>query len=360
MFTNGSKVYKKNLIDFFKLAILPFLLVFLTNCFVLDDARIEKRNANTREFALSVLGLPTIGDSTAKLYYAPLSWVNSPENITLLQNPTPEIAARPNKKLIFIHGWQISDKDIRTYPTEATLRQRISDLWREVSATDLFAKVSAKGYDIYFFTYLSSDPISLNGQRFRVALDPLFLNQTNSVYIYAHSMGGLLSKVMLYTTPLTNYVARIYAFGTPFHGSPWASPEFQKGLIFGELVSFLTSTNGGRDLAWSNYDLSLNASPNQFLINLSRQTSKDNLINTYYSSLDSNATGYLGIFTNVLIGCSQLGTQFSLSDCIVPARSAFYDRNTNIFKQVDMGKYTHLDINLRISAIRDLFLSELP
>jgi len=212
-----------------------------------------------------------------------------------------------------------------------------------------------RNYDLFFFTYLTSNNIESNGIRFRAHLDSTFAGQSSTVSIFGHSMGGLVSRVSLYQGETPTYLNRIISSGTPYHGSPWASTAYQeKKEGIGEIASFLTNTSGGRGLAWDNFDSSIQGANNEFLTRYNSNTSRDYLIKKYYSSIPSSGTGYVG---TLLAGCLVLGKKHSPSDCIVPQSSAILDGFTNT---ANIGPFDHIELNLRVQAVKTQLLSDLP
>ncbi|HNM05174.1 MAG TPA: hypothetical protein PKK05_19825, partial [Leptospiraceae bacterium] len=220
--------------------------------------------------------------------------------------------------------------------------------------------VQAKNYELYFFTYLTSSTVDSNGKRFRSVLDSIFSSESGTVTVFAHSMGGLVTKAAVTESTKPGYITRVIASGTPFHGSPWASSAFQQDKKFlGSVAAYMTGTNGGRDLAWDNFDNSLTGASNAYLSSLNSKKDRDSLIYAYYGSLDSSGSSYSGSDSTLLTGCSSLGTKYAPSDCIVPQISAISTGNS-FAKTQDVGKLAHTDLNLRSGTVRNYLLLDLP
>jgi len=267
------------------------------------------------------------------------------------------------KKIVLVHGWDYTDRDSTSLSLTQQKTRIINDSWADFIKTTTFDQIVAtKQYDIYGFDYLTSNSIDINGKRFRARLDALFAKETGTVVILAHSMGGLITRFALYEATRPAYIARIITTGTPYHGSPWASSQFQsdKGTL-GNIASFLTNTSGGKDLAWDNFDSKISGASNSKLTTINQKTDRDDLIYAYYGSvLSSQSSGGSGASTpGLYLSCPVLGSSFSPSDCIVPVSSASLSGNT--LKQIrDFGQYDHFDIKFTTSTMQSTLYSDLP
>jgi len=320
----------------------------------------KKKKDPVQNYLAAIVLSQSAPDSYAKLYIASsLLASNSTNTNYLTQVSTASNTAK--KKLILIHGWQYNDRDNAAIPTDSDLKKRIlTDIWKDVLATDFYSGVLLKSYDLYFFTYLTSSTVDSNGKRLRNTLDAFFSAESGTVTIFGHSMGGLISKAALNESSKPSYISRIITAGTPFHGSPWASPAYQKSKSFlGDVATFMTGTNGGKDLAWDNYDSSITGASNTYLNTLNAKKDRDSLIYAYYGSLDSSGTGFSGSDSSMLVGCASLGTVYAPSDCIVPQTSAISVGNS-FAKTLDVGKLSHTDLNLRSGTVRNYLLTDLP
>lgn len=337
---------------------LLLLIILLSHCDYIPTKSSKKR---TCEFASMVLffSQKSVGDFYSQIFYLNPLFL-SEKNYNFFERVSVTNTFSNKKKLILVHGWQPKDKDSNPIPTEQDLKSRlVEDIWKEVFDTNFFPTLIAKDYDIYFYTYLSSNPIASNGSRFRSILETFFSNSSN-IYILAHSMGGLVVRDALYKNETSLPIQEIFAVGTPFHGSPWASSEFQENkTVIGDYASFITESLGGKDLAWDNFDSSLSGAQNPYLEKMNSMTEKDFLITAYYGELDKNSTGYLGSFSWLNLACNELGNKFSPSDCIVPIKSARGD-GLNFKNRFSLGNYNHLDINLKVYSIQSYFITQLP
>ena len=332
---------------------------------------------------------PDAGDYYAKLYYVDPLIVTNPTNSDLIHEATAADVTAVRKKLVIVHGWHGDDPENPSFPyispvslKDRVLAQNWSDLFDQnvkgTSPTNLHGVFKSwwwvdpaqitpdagTNYDVYAFDYLTSRGIMANGVRFRAAMDALFSGETGTVYIYANSMGGLVTRAAIYEGATPAYVAKVVTTGTPHHGSPWASPEFQQDVgPLGSLAAFFTTTTGGQDLRFDNYDGSLPGASNPMLTALNANTDRDSLFVLYYGSAiyidpttlplpnDSNQT--------FILACNTTNTAFSgtfgPSDCIVPRKSARFDGHTTTTAPLvdpgtgtvgDYGAYDHSDIKL--------------
>lgn len=304
------------------------------------------------------------GENAAKIYYInPAIKLTSSLNLDYVTEATSANVTSGKKKLILVHGWDYTDKDTTSLSTTQQKTRIVTDSWADfIKSTTFDQIVATKQYDIYGFDYLTSNNIDTNGKRFRARMDALFSKETGTIVILAHSMGGLVTRFALYESSRPTYLARIITTGTPYHGSPWASPQFQsdKGTL-GSIASFLTNTNGGKDLAWDNFDSKISGASNTKLTAINQKTDRDDLVYAYYGSvLSSQSSGGSGASSpGLYLSCPVLGSSFSPSDCIVPASSASLSGNT--LKQTrDFGQYDHFDIKLTTSTMQNTFYSDLP
>ncbi|MCB1180377.1 MAG: hypothetical protein KDK36_22545 [Leptospiraceae bacterium] len=339
-----------------------FLLLFsFSFCSSNNDAEDERNKLITTWFLAQ--NNTSIANEYSKVFYMNSSFISVKNyDLYFTQATTENVTSSTNKKFIIIHGWQSSDRNVNSIPNAQSLKTRLVEtIWSDLFATDFLTGIIAKGYDVYFYTYLTSDNISSNATRFKSQLETLFGSQTNNVVIYAHSMGGLVTRGALYEFSSTpSSILRILTAGTPYHGSPWANSQFQDTSgVLGDLATFFTSSNGGKDLAYDNYDNTLSGASNSYLTTMNSKSGRDNLIYAYYGSLDSSASNYAGSDSTLTPACSSLGSTFANSDCIVPVRSAI---GTNLIfgKTLSLGGYHHTDINLRNSTIRGTILTDIP
>lgn len=196
--------------------------------------------------------------------------------------------------LILVHGIN-SDPSAWNYFIQFLLQDRYNALYESSGATSYRL---LENFKPYFFKYgtrpvdLGNDPdaptsIAEVGQAFGQALEALYaLPQSSpdygfgdsagsrSVYLVAHSMGGLVSRSMMQTYGFANgqrggeRVASLITIATPHHGTPLAD------LASIGARHFRGATDGAMSfvlgMAWDNYDNLhlLNRDCNPWLANL--------------------------------------------------------------------------------------------
>ncbi len=334
-----------------RLLIIMVFLISNTNCIFFQSKKDDNNDL------LILLGfIQPLGDYWARLYKIRPEIIYDPTNIDLIYEPHPSEVDLLKKKIILITGWDYTDRSNRSYPSSEELKDRAlnKNLGHIVSSFQFSILVSQ--YEIYTFDYLTSDPVDVNGLRLRNRMDQLFSSSYANVIIYAHSMGGLVSRFAIYTGERPNYMKAVITNGTPFHGSPWASPEYQKDkLVLGQLASFFTDTEGGKDLRWDNYDFSLSGASNFKLLHINSLTNRDDLFHTLYGEVPSG-TSYASDSQKTFFGFCYVLNDFSNHDCIVPSRSAYLDGNTPAYRQ-KIGNYDHNDINWNTNTVRNYLLN---
>ncbi len=353
--------------NFFKKSSLIFFFIGLLILSCTNSSKKEKNQKTIQIYILQYLlsvKSPDNGELTAKIFYInPTLKSGNNLNLDLVTEATSTNVNLGKKKLVLVHGWDYTDRDTTSFSTSQQKTRIITDSWADFIKTSTFDSiVVTKQYDIYGFDYLTSNSIDANGKRFRARMDALFSKETGTVVILAHSMGGLVSRFAAYEGSRPAYLSRIISTGSPFHGSPWASSQFQaeKGTL-GNIANFLTSTNGGRDLAWDNFDGKISGASNSKLTTINQKTDRDDLFYAYYGSvLSTQSSGGSGASSpGVYLSCPVLGSNFSPSDCIVPSSSASLSGNT--LKQTrDLGQYDHFDVKLTTSAMQSTFYNDLP
>lgn len=343
--------------------------------YICDNSGCHKKPEKKDElltYLISYLGLlKTPGEYYARLYYLNPLIITDEFNSDFIA----EVSADPNptkKKLVLIHGWDFADRSdpVLPYPSDLELKDRIlSQNWSNFISTTEYDNIvlpAGLDYDVYAFDYLSSDGIDINGRRLREKLDTLFSGQTGTVVIYAHSMGGLLSRFAAYEGDSPAYLKKVITTGTPYHGSPWASPEFQadKSSI-GVIAAFFTNTQGGQDLRWDNFDSSLPGASNPKLDAINVKVDRDTLFYTFYGSYTGAPTIPVdGRDTTLIAACGvmHVTTPFDPSDCIVPVGSATLSGHTTAGAAA-LTDHTHIDVKMGTPQARTAlytYLSSLP
>lgn len=346
------------------------LLFFFITLFTLTCSNSSKKEKNKKtlqtyilQYLLSIKPVDN-GEVAAKIFYInPALKSGSSLNLDLISEATSANVTLGKKKLILVHGWDYTDRDTTSLSTTQQKTRIVTDSWGDFIRTSTFdLVVAAKSYDIYGFDYLTSNSIDTNGKRFRDRMNALFSKETGTVVILAHSMGGLVSRFAVYESTRPAYINRIISTGAPYHGSPWASPQFQadKGTL-GNIAGFLTGTNGGKDLGWDNFDGKITGATNSKLTAINQKVDRDDLIYAYYGSvLSTQSSGGSGASSpGLYLSCSVLGSNFSPSDCVVPASSASLSGNTLKLTR-DLGQYDHFDVKLTTSAMQSTFYNDLP
>ena len=300
------------------------------------------------------------GGYFARLWYLQTGINNNPTDPSYVSLATTANVTSGRKKLILIQGWQVADEDEGSLPSETELKSRILGTWQHFLESSEYAAKNTT-YDIYAFTYLSSNMVSQNGARFRNRLDNLFRSETGTVNVLAHSMGGLVTRYAVYEGDQATYFNNVVTLGTPFHGSPWASPQFQASNVLGSLATFFTGTSGGAALAYDNVNGDLSGASNAELSYLNSLTSRDSAFVKYYYGTVTNSSPSFAVSSIDSIlssACTSLGsTGGTTSDCIVPAISASRAFNGN---SVAAGNYGHSGIVMGDSTIRTAVLANYP
>ncbi len=300
------------------------------------------------------------GGYFARLWYVDPGIVNDSTNVSYISTATTNHVVSGRKKLILIMGWQATDGDKGSLPSEKELKERIIPTWKYFFGSSEFTAKTAS-YDMFAFTYLSSNQVSRNGARLRNRMDNFFRSESGTVNILAHSMGGLLSRYAVYEGSDPAYLSKVVTLGTPFHGSPWASPQFQSSSVIGSLASFFTSTAGGSNLAYDNVNGDLDGASNAELAYLNSLTERDGkFVKYYYGSVTNSSPSFTASSIDSLLSsaCSALGsTGGTTSDCIVPARSASRNNHAN---STDIGDYGHSGIVMGDSTVRTTVLAQFP
>lgn len=333
--------------------LIPLFICLALNCYFFKP---NKKQDNSLDALIGLGIVLSIPDAYARLFYLNPLFLENTNNLDLLQDFSNSKGLN-SKKIILVHGWNTSDPQNPAYPSDLIVKNRIKTQWEHlISSDNAFLKsLQLKNYDVYLFTYLTSGSIENNGFRLRNRLDLAFSGQSVNVYIFAHSMGGLVSRIALYQGDKPLYLLKLITSGTPFHGSPFASSVFQSNKDgIGDISSFMTNTEGGRGLAWDNFDNSLSGASNQILSYYNSNTSRDSIITKYYGSIPSTGNGYIG---TLLPGCIALGSIYSPSDCVVPQSSAILNGLTGA---VNIGAYDHVELNLRVQAVKNQLNSDLP
>ncbi|PJZ49399.1 alpha/beta fold hydrolase [Leptospira saintgironsiae] len=249
-------------------------------------------------------------------------------------------------KIVLIHGWDFAERQTDP-PTD--FNKKVANLlgtWNQglafiTQTTDLPGGYSSSVYDtfeIYVFTYRTSDYIEVNGRRFIDSLNAAFTS-SDKVVVVAHSMGGLVSRAAIqHANNTENVIDHIVSLGTPYYGSPYSSPQYTGNLnTIGTIIKFMTDTPGGQGLAYTN-GISAGVTAitppitdgtdqafNFFLESMIANTSKDSITTVYGGDMGTaNCTGpdHAATYQAACTVITNGNPVFSNSDGIVPLKSA--------------------------------------
>ncbi|MBM9547284.1 hypothetical protein JWG40_09675 [Leptospira sp. 201903074] len=249
------------------------------------------------------------------------------------------------KKIVFIHGWNPAERDSDPITNDEKKIQNIKNTFSNGIVHFQEGRASANNeFDLYLYTYRTSNSIFVNGKQFYGTLRSNF-SDSDQVYIVAHSMGGLVTRVALTNeTGSLPFVRLVVTLASPQFGSPFASPSFLGSNPFlNDLGSYLVGTQGGSELGYTNQGAGQTylAGAENLLLDILNQ-----------SYLNFNLNGKFVSFAGVMSGCNDGETLyyntgctilsnsgFTQSDGIVPRNSA---RLGNLsYKQIDIADCDH-------------------
>ncbi|TGJ98539.1 alpha/beta hydrolase [Leptospira langatensis] len=275
-------------------------------------------------------------------------------------------------KIVFIHGWDFTEKQTDP-PTD--FNKKISNIlstWNQALAFTTsrtpsnYSSIIYNNFEIYVFTYRTSDYIEFNGRRFIDTLNKYFA-ASDKVIVVAHSMGGLVSRsAILHPNNTNDVIDHIVSLGTPYYGSPFSSPQYTGNLSsIGTIIKFMTNTPGGKNLAYTN-GLSSGVNPilpaitdgldqafNPFLEGLIANHSKDAQTTAYAGDISSSGDCSDGthdvIYQSGCLVLSSGGTPpFPDSDGIVPWKSALMNGHlTNNSANATVSDMDHSQMSFR-------------
>lgn len=275
-------------------------------------------------------------------------------------------------KIVLIHGWDFAERQT-DLPTD--FNKKVANLlgtWNQglafiTQTTDLPAGYGSSSvydtFEIYVFTYRTSDYIEINGRRFIDSLNAAF-SSSDHVVVVAHSMGGLVSRAAIqHANNTKDVIDHIVTLGTPYYGSPYSSPQYTGNLSsIGTIIKFMTDTPGGQGLAYTN-GLSAgvtaisppitdgtNQAFNFFLESMIANTSKDSVTTVYGGSMGAgncsdtvHATTYRAACTVITNGSPVFGS----SDGIVPLASALLNNRPLIANAYTVTNMDHSQMSFR-------------
>ncbi|PJZ26303.1 hypothetical protein CH352_06940 [Leptospira hartskeerlii] len=274
-------------------------------------------------------------------------------------------------KIVLIHGWDFAERQTDP-PTD--FNKKVANLlgtWNQglafiTQTSDLPSGYSASVYntfEIYVFTYRTSDYIEVNGRRFIDSLNAAF-NSSDNVVVVAHSMGGLVSRAAIqHANNTENVIDHIVSLGTPYYGSPYSSPQYTGNLSsIGTIIKFMTDTPGGQGLAYTNglsSGVTAIAPPitdgtdqafNFFLESMIANTTYDSMTTVYGGDMGSgdcsgadHAATYQAACTVITSGTPPFGN----SDGIVPLLSARLNNRPLITNAYSVSAMDHSQMSFR-------------
>ncbi|AOP34358.1 esterase [Leptospira tipperaryensis] len=309
---------------FFRITFSLIILSLFSSCADLSiDKLKEKLNLKKKKsIAEEILGSLTFvfwAETNHELYkFIPLAPVLLKSQISADQFAvaTPELK-EAKSKIVLIHGWDFKEKNIDPPTDKFTKVSNLRGTWDD--ALEIYSQNLSgvqTNYELYTFTYRTSDYVENNGRRLIDKLNSVF-TANDKVILLAHSMGGLVSRSALYHQNNTNDVIDfVVSLGTPYLGSPFASSSYQGSFgTLGDLIGFMTGTQGGKDLAYTNafgtsYVVPLpseyiDGAYNLYLERLLADSSKDARVTAFYGAM-SVCNGHAGSDSIYTIGCTFL------------------------------------------------------
>lgn len=379
-------------------------------------AACQPKESNSTDKLLATLLLQAL---TQKEYYSRLykiipdtTGVGGYELTEVTASNASSLVSPTKPKLVIVHGWLMEDRNLSLLPAPSELKKRITDqgFWGFFMGTTEFTSIISH-YDVYAYDYHSGYGVDENGTLLRQRLDTAFGSaNSGTVVLYAHSMGGLVTRFALYTgDSAPPYLNKILSTGSPYHGSPWASPQWQadmtSSITLGEtmanLTAFMTETQGGKDLRWDNFDGSIVGAENAKLTEINARTDRDHYVTAWYGGCDMDpkkyeadsnykacngsynagidgSEGLTGSIHTLQISCSEIlrvvsganysWSTFNTADCVVPDKSAIKQTagldplnlsaaDTTYAATEGLGGQDHFDMKMQAEPVRKKFLN---
>ncbi|TGL62344.1 lipase/acyltransferase domain-containing protein [Leptospira sarikeiensis] len=273
-------------------------------------------------------------------------------------------------KIVFIHGWDFAERQTDP-PTD--FNKKVANLlgtWNQglaftTQTTGVPAGYSVSvynTYEIYVFTYRTSDYIEVNGRRFIDSLNAAFSN-SDKVVVVAHSMGGLVSRAAIqHPNNTKDVIDHIVSLGTPYYGSPYSSPQYTGNLnSIGTIIKFMTDTPGGQGLAYTNgLTTATTISPpitdgtnqayNYFLEKMINNTGKDGVTTVYGGDMGPTDCGGADHATTYQAACTVITNGnpiFNNSDGIVSLPSALLNGAGGLADSHTVSDMDHSQMSFR-------------
>jgi hypothetical protein len=306
---------------------LLFLQIFFTlqSCvYLVWRKELSREEKADDAFLLSLFGL--LDNPNQAIYsFQP----GNSRNLSNDQYLEPELVPITSKpKLVLIHGWNPLERDADPFTSRAKKIGNINGTFRNAILHFQENQGSSKAnYDMYLFTYRTSNGIVFNGDGFLNYLKKTF-STTDKVYVISHSMGGLVTRAAMKSNSyLPGLIDGVVTLGSPMYGSPFASKSYIKSQSFvSEISSFLIETQGGTDLSHTNNGLNqmrIEDDRNLVLDFINDGFSYNDLFISYSGVLSPACNGaetfYYTTSCNLL---SNSNPSFPLNDGIVPENSA--------------------------------------
>ncbi|MCT8332514.1 putative lipase [Leptospira sp. 85282-16] len=262
-------------------------------------------------------------------------------NLSDSQFVTSDIFTKTGKKkIVFIHGWNPAERDSDPVTNDEKKIQNIKNTFSNGMIHFQEGRESAKSeYDLYLYTYRTSNSILVNGRQFHSTLRSQF-SDSDQVYIVAHSMGGLVTRVALAPeNGFLPFVRLVVTLASPQFGSPFATPSFLNSNPFlNELGSYLVGTQGGSELSYTNQGQgqpTLSGAANQVL----------DALNQSYSS--SGLNGRFVSFAGVMSGCDDGETVYYNAGCNILSNAGFTDSDGIVpINSARLGNLSYKQINV--------------
>ncbi|GBF49115.1 hypothetical protein LPTSP4_06250 [Leptospira ryugenii] len=232
-------------------------------------------------------------------------------------------------KLIYIHGWNPIERDSDPFTSRS---RKILNIQGTFKNGIIYFQENLSGvkdqFELYLFTYRTSNGIIFNGEGFNDFLNRKF-KPTDKVFVIAHSMGGLVTRAAMksnrYQKDMIDGVATL---ASPIFGSPFASKQYMSNnsTFVTEITGFLLETQGGSDLTHTNTGLgqsTISGSTNLVLDVLNQDFPYNAKFLTFsgvLTSCNGAETFYYRTGCQIL---AQSSPSFPFNDGIVPENSAW-------------------------------------
>ncbi|MEI1278385.1 alpha/beta fold hydrolase [Leptospira venezuelensis] len=247
----------------FQTLFLFFTLLTFGNCEYLQDRLTPSEDKSLADQIKDYIISAYFAEQNHALYKFSTVIPNlQPQNLSPLYFQSPYFQRNNSKaKIVLIHGWDFAERQT-DLPTDfnqkvtnllGTWNQGLSFITDNATPPSSYTGSVYDEFEIYVFTYRTSDHIEINGRRFIDSLNAAF-NSSDKVVIVAHSMGGLVSRAAIqHPNNTQNVIDHIVSLGTPYYGSPYSSPQYTGDLTaIGAIIKFMTDTPGGQGLAYTN------------------------------------------------------------------------------------------------------------